>query len=554
MYIRTVKAKGHEYLQLAHNVRNPKTGVSKADVLYSFGRKDSLDVEELHRLVKSISRFLDEDEVKTLQDQTDTDVLEFIGARAMGGTWLLQGLWQRMGIGQALKQLLKQREYQTPVERMIFAMVANRALAPSSKLHTEHWVAEDAYIPGLPTVEVHQLYRAMDFLLEASEDIQREVFFSVANLFNLEVDLLFLDTTTTYFEVEQEDAGDDGLRKRSQNSKDKRPDLPQIAIAFAVTRTGIPVRCWVWQGNQSDQNVIDEVKRDLNQWKLGRVVMVQDTGFNSEKNRRTLQTAGGHYIIGEKLHQGKYAESVEALKRAGKYKTLANGLEIKEVVVGGDSEARRRFVLVRNPEEAERDRIKREDIVKEAERRLDELKQLAGEPHKKAACALRSHPAYGRYLRQTKTGKLMIDKGKMKDDAHFDGKYLVSTSDDGLSAEDVVLGYKQLFEIERVFRDLKHLVDIRPVRHRLEDRIRAHVLLCWMAMLLIRVAENETKQTWFQLKKILSSLQLGQHRTRTGEVWQTGKIRDELRDLMTILKVEPPPRYIQIGTLDTENA
>jgi transposase len=131
-----------------------------------------------------------------------------------------------------------------------------------------------------------------------------------------------------------------GLRRRSRNSKDKRPDLPQVSIAFAVTRTGIPVRRWVWPGNQSDQNVIAEVKRDLNQWKLVRVVMVQNTGFNSEKNRRTLQTAGGHYIIGEKLYQGKHAEAVEALKRAGKYKTLTNGLEAKEVIVGGDSEAR----------------------------------------------------------------------------------------------------------------------------------------------------------------------------------------------------------------------
>lgn len=120
----------------------------------------------------------------------------------------------------------------------------------------EHWVQEEAFIPGLPEVDVHYLYRAMDFLLEASESIQEEVFFHVANLLNLEVDLIFLDTTTTYFEIAEEDTDAEegpGLRKRSQHSKDERPDLPQVVIAFAVTRGGIPVRCWVWPGNTSDQ-------------------------------------------------------------------------------------------------------------------------------------------------------------------------------------------------------------------------------------------------------------------------------------------------------------
>jgi len=258
------------------------------------------------------------------------------------------------------------------MERLVFAMVANRALAPSSKLAMERWVAEEALIDGLPEAEVHQLYRAMDFLLEAQEEIQFGVFSAVADLFNLEVDFIFLDTTSTYFEVEGEDSDEEGLRKWGF-SKDKRSDLAQVVVGFAVTRTGIPVRCWVWPGNTPDQKVIEDVKRDLCGWRLGRVVVVADTGFNSEANRRVLQGAGGHYILGEKLRAGKKGLPVEALGRPGSYRTLDNGLEIKEVVVGGDSEARRRLVVVRNPEEAARDRQKREDIVAEAQRRLDEL-------------------------------------------------------------------------------------------------------------------------------------------------------------------------------------
>src|SRR5690625_1005257 len=458
MYLRTTRAKGHEYVQLAHNYRDPKTRVTKVRVLYNCGRKDRLNLNELRRLIQSAARFLPPDEGGPIREQLGGEQsFEFLGAREFGGSWLLDGLWKRIGIDTTLRTLLKGRGFQTPIERLLFAMTANRALEPSSKLGMEHWVAEKVLIDGLPEVEVHQLYRAMDFLLEAAEEIQRDVFSAVGHLFNLEVDLVFMDATSTYFESEGEDEDDDGngLRKRGY-SKDSRPDLAQVVIGFAVTRDGIPVRCWVWPGNTADETVVEEVKRDLNGWRMGRVVFVADTGFNSEKNRRVLQGAGGHYIMGEKLRLGSRAQSHEALKRGGKYRRMDNGLEIKEVIVGGDSAARRRFVVVRNPDEAARDRKKREDIVRETERRLEELKQLEGKPHEKAACDLRAHKVFGRYIRQTKTGKLRLNKAKIAAEAQFDGKFLVSTSDDGLSADDVVLGYKQLAEVERVFRDLKH--------------------------------------------------------------------------------------------------
>ncbi|MGE5582179.1 MAG: IS1634 family transposase, partial [Bacillota bacterium] len=390
--------------------------------------------------------------------------------------------------------------------------------------------------------------RAMDFLLEASKEIQREVFFATANLFNLEVDLIFLDTTTTYFEIEGEDP-DDGLRKRGF-SKDNHPELAQVVIAFAVTRTGIPVRCWVWPGNTSDQDMVGQVKRDLNDWNLGRVVVVEDTGFNSETNRRILQGAGGHYIIGEKLRLGAKGTPPEALARGGKYQKLPNGLECKEVIVGGGSEARRRFVIVRNPEEAQRDQKKRQDIVAEVERRLAGLRQISGEPHRKAVCELRSHETFGRYIRQSKTGELYLNKAKIKAEELFDGKYLLSTSDDRLSVEDVVMGYKQLFEIERVFRDLKHLIDIRPVYHRLPERIQAHVLLCWLAMLLIRVAENETGQTWRQMKPALSEVQVGIHCTGEGEVWQTNALDSGTKRLLEALNLKLPPRFYALKPVE----
>lgn len=550
MHLRVTKSKQKagiaEYVQLVQSVRHPETGVPRAQVIHHFGRRDQLDLDALRRLIKSISRFLNNDEAAAITGVGSP--FEFLGARAVGTTWFLDGLWKRLGIDREIATLLANRGFTTPIERILFAMVANRALAPCSKLAIESWATRDVLITGLTEVTSDQLYRAMDFLLDAQAEIQKAVFFNVASLLNLEVDVVFLDTTSTYFEVESPDDPEDAklhLRRRG-HSKDNHPELPQVVIGFAMTKEGIPVRCWTWPGNTSDQSVIDEVKRDLNGWKLGRVITVADAGFNSEKNRTRLQTAGGHFILGEKLRVTATGHPAEALSRQGRFKTLEDGLEIKEVKVGGTGTAARRFVVVLNPEEARRDVAKREDILAEVRRRLEALKELEGEPHEKAECALRSHPVFGRYVTQTPKGRLTLHREKIAHEELLDGKFLITSSDDTLSAEEIVRGYKALWKIERAFRDLKHVLDVRPVYHRLSDRIRAHVLLCWLALLLVRVAENETKQTWGTLRPELDRLMVGIHQTEHGEIWQTSRLTADQEAAYKAVQLKPPPRNLAI--------
>src|SRR5271157_3805874 len=201
MFLRTVKIgrKNHtlEYAQLVHNTRDPETKMSKTNILYNFGRVDQIDLASIRRLIGSLSKLLDPEEIAAIKDKINPDYsISFIGARQMGGTWYLDCLWKHLQIDKTLNSLLKQRNYQTPIERLIFSMVANRALEPYSKLGIEDWVKDNVFVRDLSEVEVHQLYRAMDFLLEASDEIQHDIFFKVADLFNLEVDLIFLDTTT----------------------------------------------------------------------------------------------------------------------------------------------------------------------------------------------------------------------------------------------------------------------------------------------------------------------------------------------------------------------
>ncbi|MDZ7800511.1 MAG: transposase [Trueperaceae bacterium] len=223
-------------------------------------------------------------------------------------------------------------------------------------------------------------------------------------------------------------------------------------------------------------------------------------------------------------------------------------MRIKEVTTQRGSVMARRFVVVHNPEQAKRDQAKRDEIVADTEMRLANMNQLDGEAHTKAACDLRAHPSFGRYVRQTKTGLLRLDKGKIAREAKLDGKFLVSTSDPHLPAEDVAMGYKQLHEVERVHRDLKHTVDVRPVYHRRADRIRAHMILCWLALLLIRVAENETGRTWFQLKRTLHSLSVAEHTTEAGPIVQTNRPNTEQKAVLDAVNLRPPPRYLAFPT------
>jgi transposase len=542
MFVRksNVKQNGktYTYLQLVHN-RRDASGKVKTDILLNLGRKDLISPSFVSDLVEALAPYADR-----IPASVSDPGFVFLRSREVGAVWFLNELWNRLGIGDAILPLVEDRKFRTPVERMIFAMVASRIISPGSKLSIEHWVENKVLVPGLRNVDVHNLYRAMDLLVESDEQLQHAVFTSVAKEAKLELDLVFLDTTNTYFECDVDDSPS-GLLKRGR-SKDNHPELPLVSIAFAVTKQGIPIRCWTFPGNTSDQKIVEQVKSDLGQWNLGRVIMVSDAGFNSAENRKVLLRECGDFIIGEKLRIGSEGAAVEALHCKGRYRTLENGLQIKNVVIAEGLATERRFVIVKNPDAEKRDRLVRDSIVEETKRRLEELSQLEGKDHTKAACALRSHGAFGRYTVQDKGGMLKLDKAKIASEEILDGKFLVSTSNMSLDAADVAMGYKQLFEIERVFRDMKNVLEIRPVYHRLDDRIRSHILLCWIAMVLVRYAEENTGMTWFSISRTLDTITAGLIETKSSTLWYTSQISDETKDLFSKLSLRVPGKVLEV--------
>ena len=545
------------YLQLAHNERHPVTGSPVAKVIHSFGRADKVDRAALARLVGSISRFLDPGKAVAAAAAGEVEVID---SRRMGAAWVLGRLWDRLEIGTAVRRVAAGRRLDgEATERVVFALVAQRACEPGSKLAAARWVAERVFIGGCGGFSDDAAYAAMDFLLAALEEVAAEVFSSVAHLLNLDVDVVFVDTTSTYWEMEvaaglaeaaDRDGGDgdeapqEAAGRRLGHSKDHRDDLPQVVIAMAVTRDGIPVRCWTFPGNEQDQKIIRTVKDGLGDWNLRRLVWVADRGFASAANRAYLARGGGHYIHAEKL-RGTSAEAAAALARQGRYHEVAGNLRVKEVWVPAKDAGQRaeRFTICHNPEQAERDRTVRERLIAHLQQLIDGSDGWTPGKRDELIGSLKDKPALRRLVRRTRNGLLRADRAAAAREARLDGKWLLRTNDHTLTPEDLAAAYKQLIAVERGWRDMKGALRLRPVFHHREDRIRAHVQLCWLALLLIRVAENAAGDTWRNLHHELDRMHLVTLATSDGRVAQRSAATPGQQAIFGALDLREPPKF-----------
>ena len=571
MYLRETRRTNRDgsvvaYLQLAHNERHPETGNPVAKVIHNFGRAEQVDRQALARLVSSISRFLTPEQAMAAAAGAEVEVLD---SRRLGGTWVLDRLWERLGIGAAIRQVAVGRRLDgDAVERVVFALVAQRALEPGSKLAGTKWVAERVAIEGCTGFSDDAAYAAMDFLLQALGEIAGEIFGSVAHLLNLDLDIIFVDTTSTYWEVDgadeladlQDTVNDDGITRPVENggrafghSKDHRTDLPQVVIAMAVTRDGVPVRCWTFPGNTGDTSIIRTVKDDLAGWNLHRMVWVADRGFASAANRAYLTRGGGHYIHAEKLRNTN-SEAAAALARPGRYRTVAGNLRVKEVAVApggkgdGDEGARaQRFVVCHNPEQADRDATVRDRLVAHLEQLMAGFDSWTERRRDEFVGSLKSKPGLRRYLRRANSGLLRVDAAVIKREQHLDGKWLLRTSDSTLTADDLAAVYKTLLQVERGWRDMKGALALRPVFHYREDRIRSHVQLCWLALLLMRVVENATDDSWRNVRHELDRMHLVTLATADGQVAQRSATTAGQKTILAALELGEPARFFDFA-------
>jgi len=508
LFVRTQTNGSRTYLLVVDNVR--VDGKVKQRVLHRLGRLDELLANgQLDALIQSLSRFSEKLAVLGAHAQGDSIVTHSV---RIGPALIFDRLWQSCSIDKVLSALLADRRFEFSVERAIFLTVLHRLFAPGSDRAAEKW-KDDYAIDGASDLDLHHLYRAMAWLGEelpkdqqdgatpfaprTNKDLIEEALFARRRDLFSDLDIVFFDTTSIYFEGE----GGETIGQR-RHSKDHRPDLNQMVVGMVLDHNGNPICSEFWPGNTADvKSLVPIVERLKTRFGIGSVCIVADRGMISAETLADVELRKWQYILGVRMRSSTEAKAVVA--RAGRYAEVhpksddrddPSPLKVKEVWV----EDTRRYVVCVNEDQATKDRHDREAVVASLRDALSHGdKSLVG------------NKGYRKYLRAG--GKqFAVDEDKIKEEARYDGKWVLTTNTD-LPTDEVALKYKQLWMVEDVFRSMKSLLDTRPIFHKRDETIRGHVFCSFLALLLRkelqdRLARKEWKLEWADVVRDLDNL------------------------------------------------
>jgi transposase len=508
VFVRTQTNGSRIYLLIVDNVR--VDGKVKQRVLHRLGRLDELLVNgQLDALIRSLGRL--SEKLAILDSHARGDSIATRSAR-IGPALIFQRLWQACSIDRVLSALLEGRRFEFSVERAIFLTVLHRLFAPGSDRAAEKW-KDDYAIEGVGDLDLHHLYRAMAWLGEVlskdqqdaatpfaprtNKDLIEEALFTRRRDLFSDLDIIFFDTTSIYFEGE----GGETIGQRG-HSKDHRPDLKQMVVGMVLDPDGNPVCSELWPGNTADvKSLVPIVDRLKSRFGIGSVCIVADRGMISAETLAEVEKRAWNYILGVRMRSSKEARTVVA--RAGRYAEVhpksddrndPSPLKVKQVWMEGT----RRYVVCVNEDQAKKDRFDREAVVAS-------LRDALGKGDK----SLVGNKGYRKYLRAG--GKqFAVDEDKIEEEARYDGKWVLTTNMD-LPASEVALKYKQLWMVEAVFRSMKSLLDTRPIFHKCDETIRGHVFCSFLALLLRkelqdRLARKEWKLEWADVIRDLNNL------------------------------------------------
>jgi hypothetical protein len=480
MFVREKSARGHTYLYLVENER--EGGRIRQRIIRALGRKDVLLASgELDRLAASLVRHCDRAVI--LSDMEAGR----IACTRIGGPLLFGRLWERLGIAEVLGELLASRGFEFAVERAVFASVLHRLFVSGSDRSCEKWVT-DYRIEGIDGLQLHHLYRAMAWLGEdiapAAADalaprcvkdlLEERLFERRRDLFS-DLSLVFMDTTSLSFYG----AGGERLGAYG-HSKDHRADLKQMILAVVIDGDGRPICTEMLPGNTADATVLlPVVDRLRERFHIGRVCVVADRGMISAATIAALEERQLEYILGARERSSAVVRRLVLEDEAPLTPLLVERVRgetqlfVKEVKLGAA-----RYVLCRNQAEAERERNERQAII------AGLAKQLA-----RGDKALIANSAYRRYLRRTPSasGKpgpaFEIDPGKLAEEARYDGLFVLRTNA-RITPLQAVLRYRDLLQVEDLFRRAKAILRTRPIYHSSDAAIRGHVFCSFLALML----------------------------------------------------------------------
>lgn len=477
-----------EYLQLVESVREGKH--VRQRLLLTLGRREEIVADgTLDGLVQSLAKFSDK---LAVVEKVRTQGVQAHAARAWGPVLVFERLWKEQGLPKILARLSEGRRFKFDVERVCFALALQRLCAPGSDLQGSSWVST-VEATGFDKIELHHLYRAVgEFLAPAREDLERELFFHDRDLLSRTLDVVFIDTTSTYIYRDDETE----LRRRGY-SRDRRPELAQVVLCVAVDREGWPIAWDILAGNTADTAAMKGMVEKLRKrFSIRKVTVVGDRGMISKDMIDILKndkSAPFDYVLGCKMRRQKEVNEV-VLARAGRYKKVKDNLDVKEVIVDG-----RRYVVCRNPDEAKKDAAARKTI-------LDKLRSTLDEHGPKAIVG---NKGFKRFIKIDKSS-IRFDEDAIERDARMDGKFVLTTNTD-LPTDEVALTYKSLWRVERAFRETKSTLDVRPIFHHRDDTTIGHIVACFLALRLEvdlqrRLEKDAVDVSWPDLMRDLGEM------------------------------------------------
>ncbi|MCG8454921.1 MAG: IS1634 family transposase [Holophagales bacterium] len=513
------KAHPHDYLQLVESYRD--NGRPKQRVLLTLGRLDRLrDSGQIDRLTDALAK------LSLTRRVLDASQISSCRSKSWGPTLVFERLWKEQNLPSILGRLAEGRKFRFDVERVAFALALQRLCRPGSDLEGSRWIP-GVEAEGFEKIELQHLYRTVGFLADIRQPLEKELFLHDRDLLSLEIDLLFLDTTSVYTYRQEETE----LRRRGY-SRDRRGDLPQMVLCVAVDREGWPIAWEILPGNTADKAAMKKMVAALRQrFSIRNVVLVADRGMMSQKMVSLLtgdEQAPYDYILGCKMRRQKEI-SEEVLARAGRYRKVAENLEVKEVLVED-----RRYVVCRNPQEVAKDAAARAAMLEKLEDKLS-----AGPK------ALMANKGYARFLKVKKSA-VEIDPKAVEADQRLDGKFVLRTSTD-LPAEEVALAYKSLWRVERTFREEKSTLEVRPIYHQSDEQCIGHIVASFLALRLEvdlqqRLSALEVEASWPQIMSDLEQVQ-AVHLELDDQSW---RVRTDLCGAayaaFQAAGVRPPPR------------
>jgi Transposase DDE domain len=526
--VKRVRTNGRDYRYLQVVETRRERGRVTQHLVANFGRLD--EVVASGDLDRVIAGLVAHSQTLQLIQRYRGGTLQAISDKVWGPVLIFERLWEDLELPTLLRRLVRRRRLALDFERIVFALVLQRILAPGSDRAGVKWT-ETVHARGFETLRLPHYYRALRVLWEKKVPIEQALYTKGLDLFNQPLDLVFFDTTSLYFEG----AGPEGLARRGK-SKDHRPDHPQVILGILMRRDGLPIACEVWPGNTADVTRVTVIADLLRKrFAIQRVVVVCDRGMVSAKNLAALEALGFQSIVGVKM-RGVREVRDEVLARAGRYQLVSENLQVKEVQVED-----RRYVVCFNPEEAAKDHADREQILATLEQKLARggVKRLI--PNR----------GYRRFLK-IRAGQCMIDQQRVEEDARYDGKYVLRTTTE-LPADEVALAYKNLLWIERLFRDLKSLLETRPIYHHwVKDNVKGHIFACFLALYLVvvlrkKIAALGRSIEWADLMRDLSQLRaIGLHLDDQHYLLRT-ELRGTAHVAFQAVGLRPPPLAQVLG-------